>query len=340
MKSSYKSARSRLVPSLLGATALAAGLLGMAAPAFAQGAKPAAEADESSTGLAEIIVTARKTDEKLQDVPVSVTVFSGEQLKTQGAARLEDVAHFTPGLTLVGSPANTNAPVFAVRGQAQTDVLATLEPSVGVYVDGLYIARTPGLNGDLLDIASVQTLKGPQGTLFGKNTSAGAILFETNKPKLNETSLALSATYGRFNQIDGSAVFNIPLVTDKLAFRGAVQERHRDGIYKDLLNGKTYNNIENYSGRAKLLWEPSPGVSIVASGDWFSYKARGPVENITYVSPAPNAASAAAAIQAGNPGVPLAIGATFSCIVGSPAPRPAGTPVGCGIPGLAGNFGL
>lgn len=325
-----------IVRALAGVSVMSLGFGGFATAAMAQ----EAAADDETVGLIDIIVTARKTSENVQDVPVSVTAFSGEQLQAQGAARLEDLANFTPGLTLVGSPANTNAPIFAVRGQAQTDVLATLEPSVGVYLDGLYIARTPGLNGDLLDIASVQTLKGPQGTLFGKNTSGGAILFETNRPKLNETSLALSATYGRFNQIDGSAIFNVPLVTDKLAFRGAVQQRHRDGIYTDRITGQKYNNIENYSGRAKLLWQPSSSVSIIASGDWFSYRSNGPLENITYIAPTPNPASAAAAIQSGNPGVPLAIGAAFSCIVGSPAPRPAGTPVGCGIPGLAGNTGL
>jgi iron complex outermembrane recepter protein len=318
---------------LAGASLAAIAMGGVALPAFAQSAPT-----EEGTGLTDIIVTARKTSERLQDVPVSVTAFSGEQLQEQGAARVEDIAKFTPGLTLVGSPANTNAPIFAVRGQAQTDVLATLEPSVGVYLDGLYIARTPGLNGDLLDIASVQTLKGPQGTLFGKNTSAGAILFETNRPKLNETSLALSATYGRFNQADGSAVFNVPLVKDKVAFRGAIQQRHRDGIYKDILNGKKYNGYGNYSGRAKLLWEPSSDVSIVATGDWYSYRANGPVENITYVSPGPNAASAATAIQSGNPGVGAAIGAAFSCIIGRPAP--VGTTVGCGTPFLAGNTGF
>jgi iron complex outermembrane recepter protein len=331
MKSGHKSARKRIIPALLGASALAFGMFGVATPAFAQ----AAAAEEDDGGLATITVTARKTDEKLQDVPVSVTVFSGEQLQAQGAARLEDLANFTPGLLLIGSPANTNSPIFAIRGQAQTDVLATLEPSVGVYLDGLYIARTPGLNGDLLDISSVQTLKGPQGTLFGKNTSAGAILFETNKPRLNETSLALSATYGRFNQIDGSAIFNIPLVTDKLAFRGAVQQRHRDGIYKDFVTGQKYNNINNYSGRAKLLWEPAPNVSIVASGEWFSYKSNGPTENILYVAPTANPASAAAAIQSGNPGVGAAIGAAFSCIVGNPPP--VGTTIGCGTPFLAGG---
>jgi iron complex outermembrane receptor protein len=91
------------------------------------------------------------------------------------------------------------------------------------------------------------------------------------------------------------------------------------------------------SGRAKLLWEPSSDVSIVATGDWFDYKARGPVENITYVSPAPNAASAATAIQSGHPGVGLAIGAAASCVFGSPAPLPAGTAVGCGSPPLLGG---
>jgi iron complex outermembrane recepter protein len=337
MKTTYKSARSRILPSLMGATVLAVGFVGVASPAFAQ----AAAADENSGGLADIIVTARKTNEKLQDVPVSVTAFSGEQLQAQGAARVEDISHFTPGLTLVGSPANTNAAIFAVRGQAQTDVLATLEPSVGVYLDGLYLARTPGLNGDLLDIASVQTLKGPQGTLFGKNTSAGAILFETNKPKMNVTSLALSATYGRFNQIDGSAIFNIPLVTDKLAFRGAVQTRHRDGIYKDLVSGKNYNNVENYSGRAKLLWEPSPDVSLVATGDWFSYKSNGPFEAITYIAPGPNPFSAATAIQTGNPNIAAARSAAlaFASAGNACGRNPDNTPL-TGVANCLGTFSI
>jgi iron complex outermembrane receptor protein len=322
--------------SLTGASLLALGMCGLSATAMAQENAPAAGDD---TGLSEIIVTARKVNENLQDVPVSVTAFSGEQLQSQGAVRVEDLALFTPGLKIVGSPANTVAPLFAIRGQAQSDIVATLEPSVGVYLDGIYIARSHGLNADLLDVASVQTLKGPQGTLFGHNTSAGAILLETNRPRLNESSLALTATYGRFNQADGSAVFNVPLVTDKLAFRGAVQQRHRDGIYTDIVTGKKYNDISSYSGRAKLLWEPAPDVSIVAAGDWFSYESSGPVENILYAAPI-GAATAATAVQSGNPGVPAAIGAAFSCLFGLPAPLPVGTPIGCGIPGGAGNSGL
>jgi iron complex outermembrane receptor protein len=190
----------------------------LAQPAMAQqapaGAAPAADA---GTGLNDIIVTARKVSEKLQDVPVSVTAFSGQDLKDQGTARVEDLAQFTPGLQVIGSAADTDAPIFASRGQAQTDVIATLEPSVGVYLDGIYVARSHGLNADLLDIASVQTLKGPQGTLFGHNTSAGAILLQTNDPKLNETSGSVSGTYGRFNEADAAGIVNVPLIKDKLA---------------------------------------------------------------------------------------------------------------------------
>lgn len=318
---------------LAGVSMLAAGTI-LSAPAYAQTA-PAAKSD---TGLSDIIVTARKVEERLQNVPVSVTAFSGQQLKDQGAARLEDVAAFTPALLIIGSAADTDAPLFSSRGQAQTDVLATLEPSVGVYVDGLYMARAHGLNADLLDISSVQTLKGPQGTLFGHNTSAGAVLLETNKPKLDAVSADVIGTYGRFNQVGLSGIINLPIIKDTLGFRGGIQIRKRDGIYTDTVSGKKYNDIDNLSGRAKLLWKPAPNVSVIAAGDWYSYQSNGPVEFLRYIAPTPTAASAAQAIQSGNPGVPAAIGATFSCIVGNPPP--VGTVVGCGVPGLAGNVGL
>jgi outer membrane receptor for monomeric catechols len=146
---------------------------------LAQGASQTAPPDTSDAArrseLEDIVVNARKVAENLQDVPVAVTAFSGADLAAQNAQRVQDVARFTPGLVIRPGNASSTSLTIALRGQAQTDVLATLDPSVGTYVDGIYWARAYGLNGSLLDIQSVQVLKGPQGTLFGRNTTGGAM---------------------------------------------------------------------------------------------------------------------------------------------------------------------
>jgi iron complex outermembrane receptor protein len=179
------------------ASVLAMGVAGLAAPAFAQATNPAAE--EDTGGLGEIIVTARKVEENLQDVPVSITAFSGDDLQNQNIQRLQDVANFTPGLLMRQGSSTPSAVTITLRGQVQTDILATLDPSVGTYVDGVYWARAYGLNSDILDASSVQVLKGPQGTLFGRNTTGGALLINTNDPNLDDFGGRISATYGRFN---------------------------------------------------------------------------------------------------------------------------------------------
>ncbi|MDE2570832.1 MAG: TonB-dependent receptor [Sphingomonadales bacterium] len=252
-----------------------------AAPAVAQDG--AVQANDQK-GLGEIVVTARKVSENQQTVPVSVTAFSGEELIRQNISKVSEVAQFTPGFTAVEAPSNPTALALSIRGQVQNDALATLEPSVGTYLDGVYVARAYGLNADLVDIESVQILKGPQGTLFGRNTSAGAILIETAKPRLDKVSGKFSATYGRFNEFDGSAVLNLPLVTDQLAVRGAFQVRSRDGYITDTVSGAKYNNIDNITGRVKALWEPSSNFSILASAEWYRYKSNGPARYPVYVA--------------------------------------------------------
>lgn len=268
---------------LLGTAALTGlAALVLAPPAAAQGAKPAA--DEASGGLADIVVTARKVSEKLQDVPVTVTAFSGSDLQQQNAVTVSDIAKFTPGFTITQAPSNPTVPLYTIRGQVQNDNLATLEPSVGTYLDGVYVARAYGLNAELVDISSVQVLKGPQGTLFGRNTSAGAVLIETNKPKLDEVSGELRAGYGRYNDFRGSAVVNLPVVKDVFGLRGAIQYHRRDGYITDRATGAKYDNIDNFSGRIKALWQIAPDFSISASADFFRYKSNGPSRELTYVA--------------------------------------------------------
>ncbi|MDR3386343.1 MAG: TonB-dependent receptor [Rudaea sp.] len=250
-----------------------------------QSATPAAASHQAQPGgLTDIVVTARRISEKLQDVPVSVTAFSGADLQRQNAVSVSDVANFTPGFTVVQSPSSPTALFLSLRGQVQGDALATLEPSVGTYIDGLYVARAYGLNADLLDISSAQILKGPQGTLFGRNTSAGALVLETNKPNLDKLTGDVRVGYGRFNDVDASAVINLPIVKDFFALRGAILVHERDGYITDSNTGEKYNNINNVTGRLKALWQPTPDFSIIASGEWFSYKTNGPARQLRYVT--------------------------------------------------------
>ena len=239
----------------------------MATPVAAQ----TADASTSSEGLGDIIVTARKVTENLQDVPVAITAFTGEALANKGVVDIRGVANFTSGLSTREAPSNPTSFIIALRGQVQTDVIATLEPSVGTYLDGVYIARAYGLSAELMDVESVQVLKGPQGTLFGRNTTGGAILLQTNNPRLGEFSGTAQASYGRYNELRGLGIVNVPL-GDKFAVRGAIQYSQRDNWQHDVSTDARYGKRETLQGRAKLLWEPTDDFRLIASAEWYDGK--------------------------------------------------------------------
>jgi len=262
------------------APATAAPVPSMAAPASA------AEVAPNDAALAEIVVTARRTKENLQSVPVSITAFSGEQLQQQSARSVADVALLTPGLQINYSTAINSAAIFTIRGQVAQDPIANQDPSVGVYVDGLYWARAYGANVDLLDIQGVQVLKGPQGTLFGRNTTGGAILLTTNDPSLSDgLSGSASASYGRFNYRNFTGVLNVPLVRDKLAVRVAAQLIKRDGYIREINSGRKLGNLNNYTIRSKLLFRPTERLSILLSGEWFRSNVLTEPQRLIYASP-------------------------------------------------------
>lgn len=294
------------------------------APAFAQDTAPAQPAGTSGAsnagGLEDIVVTARKVAENLQDVPVAVTAFSGEQLERQNARSVIDIAKQTPGLTIRESTNSENAATFSIRGQVQTDILATTDPSVGVYVDGFYWARAYGINADLLDIQSAQTLKGPQGTLFGRNTTGGAVLLQTNDPDASRFSGLVSATYGRFNQRVGTAVVNVPLIEDRLALRGAFRIEKRDGYQTNIVNGEKLAERDNWTGRIKLLAKPTETLSILLSGEIYDTNVNQRGYQLTQISPG----LAAAEIGFENGAPPPTSAAGF--------PAAVGNAIGVGLP--------
>ena len=166
---------------ILAAASLAAIALSSTS-AYAQQAPAETEPAETKyDDEAIVVIGITKQASNIQDTPVTITAFTGENLEQQGITDVASVASFTPGFNIRAGGNNPTALNFGMRGQIQNDTLATLEPSVGVYLDEMYIARAYGLNTELIDMQSVQVLKGPQGTLFGRNTSAGAVLLQTNE---------------------------------------------------------------------------------------------------------------------------------------------------------------
>lgn len=247
------------VPARLLCTAAAAAIAIGASPAFAQ---DAAEEDDANVIT---VIGVTKQAANVQDTPAAITAFSGDDLAEQGVRDVKEVAKFTPGFSVRDAGNNPTAFSLAIRGQIQSDNIATLDPSVGVYMDEIYIARAYGLNTNLLDLESAQILKGPQGTLFGRNTSAGAVLFKTVDAKFNENSGKVEFSYGRFNEHAVTGILNVG--GENLALRGALYYTRRDGYQTDVYTGKKWGKTRTLNGRLKLAIKPVDKVTIQLSGE-------------------------------------------------------------------------
>jgi iron complex outermembrane receptor protein len=229
----------------------------------------------SGDGLEEMVVTAQRRRTNLQETPISITAVSGETLRERSAVDLGGVADATPNMQLTtsgnGSGGSNFAQVF-IRGVGQSDFIITKDPAVGIYVDGVYLARAPGALLELMDIERVEVLRGPQGTLFGKNTAGGAISVITKKPtgEFNGVAELRAGDYGR-RDISGS--FEVPLIEDRLFLRASGMSLHRDGYYERLragaIDSRTAdgNSVNAYSGRVTLRWAATDDIDVVLSAD-------------------------------------------------------------------------
>ena len=233
---------------------LALGLITTTVPVFAQ--------DGADGGLEEIVVKAQRRDQNLTDVPVSVSLISGAEIEASGIKDMFDLQQNVPGL-IVGQSQTTTSSNFAIRGIGSTANNFGVESSVGLYVDGVYRSRQSSMINELIDVEAAEVLRGPQGTLFGKNTAAGAILIRTVAPDPNNVNSFIDVTAGDYGLTRISAATNIGL-TDNLAFRGTVFSSRRDGYVDDLLLGKDYyNDRDRFGLRMQLgLNEPSDDLSM------------------------------------------------------------------------------
>lgn len=226
-------------------------------------AEEAADASPAAkeAGLERIEVTARKTVESLQSVPVAVTSVGAAELAENGISVMTEVQRFSPNTTLQTSRGTNSTLTAFIRGVGQQDPLWGYEPGVGIYIDDVYMARPQGAVLDLLDVERIEVLRGPQGTLYGKNTIGGAVKYVT-KPMSGETELNIEGTVGSYNQRDIKVTGQIPLLDDKLFIGFGHAELNRDGFGEFLTSALDGQDRENYNkdlsaSRLTLEFHPS-----------------------------------------------------------------------------------
>jgi iron complex outermembrane receptor protein len=254
-------------------------LMGMT-PALAQTEGGSGQSSEVNEG--DIVVTATRREETLRTVPVSVTAVTGTAIQARGITNVENLASSVPNLAVRPAAATKSAAVLTIRGQVQRDNLPTLDPSVGVYVDDTYLARSYAVLTELLDVQRVEVLRGPQGTLFGRNTIGGAIRVITNKPDVSGgLTGTFSASVGNFGLLEMSGAVTVPLIQDRLAIRYAGNIRKRDGYTHTFLITEPYtgpgsvireidtNNDQITSHRLSLAFHPADSTKIDASYYYF-----------------------------------------------------------------------
>lgn len=239
---------------------------------------PASEAPatpEPESGLSEIVVTAQRRSTNLQQTPISISALTSEALRERSVNDVSGITDSTPNVQLVTSSQASGGSNFAqlfIRGVGQTDFYITKDPAVGLYVDGVYLARAPGALLQLLDVERVEVLRGPQGTLFGKNTAGGALSIITKRPEGEFSGVAelQAGNYGRRN-VAGS--FEVPLIQDRLFLRATGLSQHQDGYYERLQAGPIDNrtadgnSVNAHSGRLTLRWTPLNNLEISLSAD-------------------------------------------------------------------------
>src|SRR3984957_15310265 len=217
-----------------------------AAPAASDAAQPSAEVPE----IQSIVVTARRTSERLQDVPVAVTAIAPESLAEQRIESQVDLQFATPGLTVrqTGPPDQLNS---AIRGQS-IDAFSFPPPAVVAYFNEVQVGG--GAATSLFDLDSIQVLKGPQGTLFGRNATGGAVLYSARKPMLDFDGF-VRVGYGNYNNEEIEVALNLPVFTG-VAVRISGKTQQRDGFQHNLLLGTSPNSIDSRVGRVGLLIAP------------------------------------------------------------------------------------
>jgi iron complex outermembrane receptor protein len=252
-----------------------AAALAYAAPAYAQDnpAAPPPPADQQTKAQAPqasdttIVVTARRRNEVLLNVPIAVTAYSGEQLSRSGSLDLTDLAKTTPDVTLKASRGTNSTLTAFIRGVGQQDPVAGFEQGVGLYLDDVYLNRPQAALLDIYDVERIEILRGPQGTLYGRNTIGGAINYVTRRIPTDGPHLSLRSNVGTHGQFDVVASASVPM-NQALRVGAAVARLSNTGFGKDATTGQNNYNKDLWAARGTVELEPNPDVFFRLSGDY------------------------------------------------------------------------
>ncbi|MHA7816975.1 MAG: TonB-dependent receptor [Pseudohaliea sp.] len=239
----------------------------VALPAFNPQALAQAAGGDKPAVLEELVVTAQRRSGDLQQVPIAVTALDEASMERRQILSTEDIFTEVPGLIGSNNVGQNTAVTFFLRGIGTTESIVTVDPAVGVYVDDVYIARQGVNNFALYDLERIEVLRGPQGTLYGRNSSAGAVKVITKEPEF-ETTGRISAGVGNYGQWFARGSFNTAIVEDKLAVRVNYMEQEDDGYSDNLTLGRDVNKTDFMGWRVAALWQASDTLRFIAAADY------------------------------------------------------------------------
>ena len=225
--------------------------------------------------LEPITVTAEKRPSELQKTPIPITTFTSDEIQNSGITSVPDLSLKTPGLT-IGNNSNVSVPEIFIRGIGTTDFSTGSDISVGIYVDDVYIGRGESMFFELFDLERIEILRGPQGTLYGRNTIGGAVNLITNRPT-NDFTTMQQLKYGSFDLFNVQGMISGPIIKKKVLGRVAYSYKDRDGYTENVFNGDEIGDADSYGGRGSLWLIPSEELNYLLSVDYFKDRPSGTV---------------------------------------------------------------
>src|SRR6266702_1833573 len=254
----------------------------------------------NSDGLSEIVVTARKRSEDNQLAPIAITAFGTQDIQRLGMTSVENLGTQTPSLNFQQSPYDAFGSFIGIRGRQATEIVITQTPPVGIYIDDVYYPNTLATSLENFEgVEQVEVLKGPQGTLYGRNTTGGAIKITTRLPDYSETSGDLKVGYGNYDAKTVSGSLNLPIAKDRVALNLAAQYSKDDGFGRDIGNGVPLQNNESGALRGTLRLDLTDKLQVLVRGEWAHSTSTQNIEDLVYVVPGFSIAAAAVGAQIG-----------------------------------------
>jgi iron complex outermembrane recepter protein len=241
---------------------------------------------QSSDEVSDIVVTAQRRAERLQDVPIAVTALDAKTLDARAVTNVADIQRYTPGLNISSGRGTSTDAFIYIRGIGQNDDFFVADPATGIYIDGVYSSRTQGSLLTFQDVERIEVLRGPQGTLYGKNTIAGAVSVTSKLPDLNALDYRIDLAVGTYDQIDAQASVSVPLAPGKAALRVSGLSNYNGGFFRNSVTGLRTNDRNIKGGKATLLLAPTDQLKVTLRGDVTIDRSRARLGQVVGFNPA------------------------------------------------------